>query len=64
MKKVIDIGIITILCAGFSSCKKKSDPEPEKSKACDITSFKDGDRVWQVKGNLITPTVCLLHHYS
>jgi hypothetical protein len=54
MNKLVIIGIITILFAGFSSCKKKSDPEPEKSKACEVISFKDGDRVWQVIGSNIT----------
>jgi hypothetical protein len=54
MKKVIVFSILLAVFAGFSSCKKKSDPEPEKSKACEIISFKDGDRVWQVSGSNIT----------
>jgi hypothetical protein len=52
MNKLIVIGIITVLFAGFSSCGG-DDPAPEKSRACEITSFKDGDRVWQVSdGNI------------
>jgi len=49
MKKIVIFSILLAMMAGFAACKKD-----DKSKACDIISFKDGDIVWTVGANEIS----------
>ena len=49
MKKLVIISILLSLFVGFPSCKKN-----ELSKACDILSFKDGDKEWSFNDLNIT----------
>ncbi len=53
MKKLFIFGVLLLVIVGFSSCKKK-DPEPEKSKACDIVLFNAGNQNWSINGLNIT----------
>ena len=48
-KSFIISALLVALVAGFASCKKD-----DKSKACDIVSFKVGDKTWDVVGTSIT----------
>ena len=56
MKKVtvLVVAILLAATAGISSCKKKNDDQPAKSKACDITLFKVGNDTWTINGTSIT----------
>jgi hypothetical protein len=51
--KIFVIAILAIVTV-FGGCKK--DKAPEKSKACDIVSFKVGDQTWNISGTNITYT--------
>lgn len=53
MKRLFIFSVLFLIVAGFSTCKKK-DPEPEKSKACDIVSFNAGGEDWTINGLNIT----------
>ena len=48
-KSFIISALLVALVAGFASCKKD-----DKSKACDIVSFKVGDKTWDVVGTSIS----------
>jgi hypothetical protein len=51
MKNFIIISVLVALFAGFTSCKKE-----KQSSACDIISFKVGDKPWNVEGTNIMAT--------
>ena len=53
--KLLRIALLAVI-AGFGACGGKDDPAPEKSKACDIVSFKAGGKDWTINGLNITAT--------
>ncbi len=44
---------LSLIAISFTACPK-SDPEPDKSNACSIVSFKVGNDTWQITGTSIT----------
>lgn len=55
MKKLLLLNMLLAIAIGFTTCSGGGgDDEPSKSKACDITSFKDGTREWVINGTNIT----------
>ncbi len=55
--KVLLLSVLFAVVTGFAACGGGDDdpaPEPSKSKACDITSFKVGNDTWQVSGTNIS----------
>ena len=50
MKNLVIFSILLALMAGFAACKKTDN----KSSACNIITFKDGDVAWTVGASEIT----------
>ena len=55
MKKSYLFSVLFVAILILSSCSGK-DPEPEKSKACDIETFNAGGKDWAINGLNITTT--------
>jgi hypothetical protein len=55
MKKLSVLSIAIVMCAGFLSCGGNTpEPEPEKSKACEIVKFTAGGKDWAVSGTTVS----------
>ena len=52
MKNLVIISVLAALFAGFASCSGTDN----QSSACDVISFKVGDKTWDISGTNITAT--------